>query len=157
MHPGLVEESKRASSCWPDSLGDVQLKETGAKVPGVEHVVETMNRPFERILELSLVDRRGEPGKSIALSLDETSMRSPANGGSARSTAGVGTREDAGCCTLKSCRRVSIVGISVFFNLSELSRSGLLLYFPYSCARLRRRLRNIRNFRHIESERLRFQ
>jgi hypothetical protein len=33
-----------------------------------------MNRPFERILEWSLVDRRGELCGSIALSLDENSM-----------------------------------------------------------------------------------
>jgi hypothetical protein len=54
-------------------------------------------------------------------------------------------------------RRVSIVGSNVFFNLSELCHSGRRLYLLCNCARWRRRCRNIRIFRHTESERLRFQ
>jgi len=70
----MWKERERASSCWPDSLSDVCLEETGAKVPGVEDVVETMNRPFERIFDLILIDRRGELGESIVLRLDERRM-----------------------------------------------------------------------------------
>jgi hypothetical protein len=41
------------------------------------------------------------------------------NGGSVCNTTVVGASEDAGCCVLKRCRHVSIVGINVFFNLCE--------------------------------------
>ena len=41
--PSLVEERIRASCSWPNPVSNVWVKETGAKVPGVEGVVKTMN------------------------------------------------------------------------------------------------------------------
>ena len=41
--PSLVEERIRVSCSWVNPVSDVRVKETGAKVPGVEGVVKTMN------------------------------------------------------------------------------------------------------------------
>ena len=63
---------------------------------------------------MSLVDRWGILGHSIALCLDETSMLSPVKDMDRGTVpAGVRTPKDALRCALKTCRCVSIVGANV--------------------------------------------
>ena len=134
--PGLVEEEKCAACDRSNSLSDVRVKEAGSKFPCVDDVVEAMNRPFERIVDLILVDRRGVLGQSMALCLDETSVLSTAKVGEVRAVADVRTPKDAVRCALKSCRRVSIVSTSFFCNLAELCPSGNRLRLRESFVRL---------------------
>jgi hypothetical protein len=79
--PGAVEEGEGAASRRSNSVSDVRVEEAGSKFSGVDDVVEAMNRPFKRIVDLVLVDLRGVLGQIMALGLDETSVLSTAKGG----------------------------------------------------------------------------
>jgi hypothetical protein len=111
-------------------------EEACSKFPGVDDVVEDMNRPLERIVDLILVDRRGVLGQSMALGLDETGVLSTVKGG-VWAVIDVRTSKDAVRCALKSCSRVSIVLTSFFLNLTELCPTGNRLRLPEIRARMR--------------------
>ena len=105
--PGVVEEGERAASGRSNSFSDVRVEEASSKFPGVDDNVETMNRPFKRIVDLVLIDLRGVLGQSMALDLNETSVLSTTKGG------------------------------GFFLNLAELCPTGNRLRLPESRARLR--------------------
>jgi hypothetical protein len=116
-------------------------EEACSEVASVLPVVVAMNRPFERIFILHLLERRrvlvvgvalslyelrmlvdwrSGLGESVALSLHELHVLSSAKARvGAVDEAGRWTPKDACCCAM-SCKRVSIFVKHVFFNLAKL-------------------------------------
>ena len=58
----------------PDCFGDVWCEEAGSEVASVLLVVVAINRPFERVFVLDLVDRRRVLAVGVALSWHELRM-----------------------------------------------------------------------------------